>query len=189
VALVTALTGAFGFATLWSILPDRFRIPIGISLGIYIGVVVGFEILPRLADLHWVRSAIPDQLTLNNCGDIHPWQKRMIPLVVLVVGIVILSGLRFGIISLALGAEIPVWLFFILPAMMYSVTILPISVSGLGITEVTGSAVLMALGVSPEIAAAVVVVDRFAISYLPVVAYYLYSIYLVNTDGFTPVEM
>lgn len=60
--------------------------------------------------------------------------------------------------------------FLTLPAILvaaYSVTLLPITPGGIGITEATATAVFVSLGVSYEIAAATILVDRVLGVYLP----------------------
>ncbi|QLH81356.1 hypothetical protein [Halosimplex pelagicum] len=51
----------------------------------------------------------------------------------------------------------------------YSVTVLPLTPGGVGVTVVSATAVLLALGVAPELAPVVVLVDRTFGVYLPAV--------------------
>jgi len=53
--------------------------------------------------------------------------------------------------------------------MAYSVTVLPLTPGGIGVAEASATAALVALGVRPELAAVVVVVDRTLGVYLPAV--------------------
>jgi uncharacterized protein (TIRG00374 family) len=51
--------------------------------------------------------------------------------------------------------------------MAYSVTILPLTPGGVGVAEASATLVLVSLGVSQEVAIAVVLVDRVFGVYLP----------------------
>ncbi|WP_335998668.1 lysylphosphatidylglycerol synthase transmembrane domain-containing protein [Halorientalis halophila] len=67
----------------------------------------------------------------------------------------------------------------------YSVTLLPLTPGGIGVTEATATAVFVALGVPGEIIVPVVFVDRFLGTYLPAVAGWYPSL-KIDTSSLAP---
>jgi uncharacterized protein (TIRG00374 family) len=84
--------------------------------------------------------------------------------------LVIFPSLRVWILLTELGGDFsPVILLPIVLVMTYSVTILPLTPGGIGIAEASATAVLVAFGVAPELAATVILIDRFLGAYLPAI--------------------
>jgi uncharacterized protein (TIRG00374 family) len=77
-------------------------------------------------------------------------------------------GLRVWLLLTALGESFtPVVLLPFALVMAYSVTILPLTPGGIGVAEASATTVIVALGVRPEIAAVVIILDRVIGVYLP----------------------
>jgi uncharacterized protein (TIRG00374 family) len=84
--------------------------------------------------------------------------------------LVIFPSLRVWILLTELGGDFsPVILLPIILVMAYSVTILPLTPGGVGIAEASATAVLVAFGVTPELAATVILIDRSLGAYLPAI--------------------
>ena len=84
------------------------------------------------------------------------------------ISLVVAPGLRVLLLLGAFGAPFePAVLLPLFIVMAYSVTLLPLTPGGIGITEATASVVLVALGIPETIAVPVVLVDRFLGVYLP----------------------
>ncbi|MWG33324.1 flippase-like domain-containing protein [Halomarina oriensis] len=85
-----------------------------------------------------------------------------------VVAMVLTPGLRVWLLLDALGAGFePALLLPLYLLAAYSVTLLPLTPGGIGVTEATATAVFVALGVPAEIVVPVVFLDRFLSVYLP----------------------
>ncbi|KIX11018.1 lysylphosphatidylglycerol synthase transmembrane domain-containing protein [Dethiosulfatarculus sandiegensis] len=65
--------------------------------------------------------------------------------------------------------ELPWWVYIVLPSLAYSVSVLPISLSGIGLAEGAGVLFLNSLGVSFEAGLMTMLLDRMAGVYLPVI--------------------
>ncbi|HET7323894.1 MAG TPA: flippase-like domain-containing protein, partial [Halococcus sp.] len=77
-------------------------------------------------------------------------------------------GLRVWLLLTALGVDFePAILLPVYLLMAYSVTLLPLTPGGIGVTEATATAVFVALGVPSAVIVPVVFVDRFLGVYLP----------------------
>jgi uncharacterized protein (TIRG00374 family) len=84
--------------------------------------------------------------------------------------LMIFPGLRVWLLLDALGGTFtPAVLLPVVLVTAYSVTVLPLTPGGVGVAEASSTAVFVALGVAPEIAAVVVLVDRVLGVYLPAV--------------------
>jgi uncharacterized protein (TIRG00374 family) len=85
------------------------------------------------------------------------------------VGAMVLApGLRVWLLLTSLGISFePALLLPIYLVMAYSVTLLPLTPGGIGVTEATATAVFVALGVPSSVIVPVVFVDRFLGVYLP----------------------
>lgn len=73
--------------------------------------------------------------------------------------------LRMWVLLLAFGVEFNFFYLLLIPSLAYSVTALPISPGGLGITEISGLLVFKAFGLEPEIALSTVFLDRALSTY------------------------
>lgn len=87
------------------------------------------------------------------------------------VALVLAPGLRVLLLFGALGVGFePAVLLPLYLVTAYSVTLLPLTPGGVGVTEATATAVFVALGVPGEVVVPVVVIDRTLGVYLPAVA-------------------
>lgn len=88
-----------------------------------------------------------------------------------IMSFVLLQGVRVFLIFEAFGFNFPnPWLLLILPIIAYSITIIPISLGGIGLAELSAYTVYQSFGVPSSIAMSVVLVDRFIWIYLPAIA-------------------
>lgn len=86
------------------------------------------------------------------------------------LAIMIVPGIRVGLLLTGLGGSFePVVLLPVVLVMAYSVTILPLTPGGVGVAEASATLVLVSLGVDPELAGVVVLLDRTFGVYLPAV--------------------
>lgn len=82
--------------------------------------------------------------------------------------LMVAPGLRVWLLLTGLGEGFaPAILLPVLLVLAYGVTVLPLTPGGVGIAEASATAVFVAVGVRPEIAAVVVLVDRTLGVYLP----------------------
>lgn len=82
--------------------------------------------------------------------------------------LMVFPGIRVGLLLTALGGSFtPIWLLPVVLVMAYSVTVLPLTPGGVGVAEASATLVFVSLGVSEELAIAVVLVDRVFGVYLP----------------------
>lgn len=79
----------------------------------------------------------------------------------------LLSGLRIYLLFEGMGIDVsPIWIAFVLPA-LYSVTILPFTVGGIGLAEGSAIGIMSLFGHSPETLAVIFLLDRVLAMYLP----------------------
>jgi uncharacterized protein (TIRG00374 family) len=84
--------------------------------------------------------------------------------------LMVFPGLRVWLLLTALGGEFsPAALLPVVLVTAYSVTVLPLTPGGVGVAEASATAVLVALGVAPDLAPVVVLLDRTFGVYLPAV--------------------
>ncbi|WP_123534687.1 lysylphosphatidylglycerol synthase transmembrane domain-containing protein [Halosimplex salinum] len=84
--------------------------------------------------------------------------------------LMIFPALRVWLLLTALGGEFsPAILLPVVLVMAYSVTVLPLTPGGVGVAEASATAVFVSLGVAPELAPVVILVDRTFGVYLPAV--------------------
>lgn len=82
--------------------------------------------------------------------------------------LMIVPGLRVWLLLTALGGSFePAALLPVVLVLAYSVTVLPITPGGVGVAEASATLVLTSLGVAPELAGVVVLLDRSFGVYLP----------------------
>lgn len=121
----------------------------------------------------WLDSL--DGLVRNASSSFGRLVSAPLPVTGFVVGwigaVVLFPSIRFGVLLSAFGLEFePLILLPVYLITAYSVTVLPITPAGLGITEATATAVFVALGLSPEVAVATVLIDRLVGVYMPALA-------------------
>lgn len=86
------------------------------------------------------------------------------------ISVLVVPGLRVWLLFGAFGTEFdPAVLLPVYLVMAYSVTLLPLTPGGIGVTEATATAVFVALGVPSQVVVPVVFADRFLGTYLPAV--------------------
>jgi len=86
-------------------------------------------------------------------------------LVIMVISNIFLETLRLWLVLLAFGIYFDFEMLLIVPSLAYSVTVLPISLGGLGAAEISGIFVFQSFGIAPEIALPAVFMDRFIFTY------------------------
>lgn len=87
------------------------------------------------------------------------------------VDLVLAPGVRVGLLLAGFGVAVePLIALPLYLLVAYSVTLLPLTPGGIGVTEATATAVFVALGVPAEVVVPVVFVDRFLGIYLPSLA-------------------
>ena len=84
---------------------------------------------------------------------------------VLLIISTLFESFRLWVLLRAFGVDFDFFYLLLIPSLAYSVTALPISLGGFGITEVSGLLVFKAFGLSPEIALAAVFLDRSLSTY------------------------
>ena len=99
-------------------------------------------------------------------------------LAALIITDVLLEGFRMWLLLLSFGVKFDFRLILIIPSLVYSVTVLPVSIGGLGISELSGIVVLQIFGISPEIALSVIFLDRFLFSYWGIVFGWIFVPYM-----------
>lgn len=82
--------------------------------------------------------------------------------------LMVFPGARVALLLTGLGGSFtPIYLLPVVLVMAYSVTVLPLTPGGVGVAEASATLVFVSLGVSEELAIAVVLVDRVFGVYLP----------------------
>lgn len=99
-------------------------------------------------------------------------------LAALIITDVLLEGFRMWLLLLSFGVKFDFRLILIIPSLVYSVTVLPVSIGGLGVSELSGIVVLQIFGISPEIALSVIFLDRFLFSYWGIVFGWIFVPYM-----------
>ena len=130
--------------------------------------------IPRIGDrLAGLAGAIPS-FTDDSAGIFRQLSTRpsvVVPYALAWSGtLMIFPGLRVWLLLTSLGGTFsPVVLLPVVLVMAYSVTVLPLTPGGVGVAEASATAVLISLGVAPELAPVVVLIDRSFGVYLPAV--------------------
>jgi uncharacterized protein (TIRG00374 family) len=128
--------------------------------------------VPRVGDrLAGVAGALPS-FTDDSATTVRDLTSRLGVLVPYALGwmgnLVVLPGLRVVLVLGALGGGFsPPALAGVALVAAYSVTVLPLTPGGVGVAEASATAVLVGLGVAPELATVAVLVDRTLGVYLP----------------------
>jgi len=100
---------------------------------------------------------------------------------------VLASGIRVWLLFGAFGASVEPAIFLPLYLVAaYSVTLLPVTPGGIGVTEATATVVFVALGVPGEVAAPAILLDRVLGVYLPALAGWYPSLSLGRPDPSAP---
>jgi uncharacterized protein (TIRG00374 family) len=130
--------------------------------------------VPRVGDrLAGVAGALPS-FTVDSAGVFRRLSAAPSVVGIYALGwagtLMIFPGLRVWLLLTALGGEFsPALLLPVVLVTAYSVTVLPLTPGGVGVAEASATAVLVALGVAPELAPVVVLLDRTFGVYLPAV--------------------
>ena len=156
-----------------------FVLVAGTNMGVANRAVGGFGRalgwLPAVGDrLAGAVESLPD-FTAESSG----WFRRLsgdprvvLPYAVGFAGAMVLApGVRVWLLLSALGSGLqPAFLLPLFLLTAYSVTLLPLTPGGIGISEATATAVFVALGVPAEVVVPAVFVDRLLGVYLPALA-------------------
>lgn len=130
--------------------------------------------VPKVGDrLAGVAGAVPS-FTDESAGVFRELSARPLVVGLYALGwagtLMVFPGLRVWLLLTALGGSFtPAVLLPVVLVMAYSVTVLPLTPGGVGVAEASATAVFVSLGVAPELAAVVVLVDRTLGVYLPAV--------------------
>ncbi|WP_436928883.1 lysylphosphatidylglycerol synthase transmembrane domain-containing protein [Halosimplex halobium] len=130
--------------------------------------------IPRIGDrLAGVAAALPS-FTADSAGVFRRLSARPSVVGPYALGwagtLMVCPGLRVWLLLTGLGGEFsPVLALPVVLVTAYSVTVLPLTPGGVGVAEASATAVLVALGVAPELAPVVVLLDRTFGVYLPAV--------------------
>ncbi|MFW5955917.1 MAG: lysylphosphatidylglycerol synthase transmembrane domain-containing protein [Halorhabdus sp.] len=93
------------------------------------------------------------------------------------------AGIRVWLLLGAFGASVEPAIFLpLFLVVAYSVTLLPLTPGGIGVTEATATIVFVALGVPGEVAASAIFLDRFLGVYLPALAGWYPSVSLEGLE-------
>ncbi len=183
IAAINGIVAMVGLVVLFDYLGRNVALILLLSATVYLSIPIAAFVLTRVNLPQFVLDRAPEMLsTTTELQYDALTRNKFESAALLFVSFVVLSGVRFGIIGASLGVDLPLLLYFLIPTLVYSVTILPVSIGGIGITEVTGTTVLVTLGVQPSIATSVVVLDRIFAAYLPLVLLYCYANYVVHAD-------
>ncbi|MDS0282061.1 lysylphosphatidylglycerol synthase transmembrane domain-containing protein [Haloarcula onubensis] len=87
-----------------------------------------------------------------------------------VLALVVAPGIRVWLLFLSFGAAVDPLLLPLYLVTAYSITLLPLTPGGIGVTEATATAVFVGLGVPEAVVIPVIFLDRFLGVYLPALA-------------------
>jgi uncharacterized protein (TIRG00374 family) len=192
---VTALSGLAYFGVVTDRLASGWLVVILLSTGVYVAaggliLLAGRHVdvagrlvarlerllgtLPRVGDrLAGLAGALPS-FTRDSASVFRDLSTRPSVVVPYALGwagnLLVAPGLRVVLLLGALGGGFsPELLLGVALVMAYGVTVLPLTPGGVGVAEASATAVLVGLGVAPDLAAAAVLVDRTLGVYLPAV--------------------
>lgn len=146
------------------------RMDVAGQLASRLGRLLGW--IPRIGDrLAGVVGTLPS-FTADSAGVFRVLSTRPSVIVPYILGwagtLMVFPALRVWLVLTALGGEFsPVILLPVVLVMAYSVTVLPLTPGGVGVAEASATAVFVSLGVAPELAPVVILVDRLFGVYLP----------------------
>ena len=182
--IVTVVTGGTAGVG-WLIFQDMFSTEMSLTLALCVALYLGFPVAVvagiLLSDVAIVRRHIISRLPIPEVQQgtrIDP-RRLLASSGCLIAARVIVAAARLWILSIVFGLDLGLLEMLFVPVLMYSVTVLPISLGGIGVAEASGTAVISALGVPVAVAATVVFIDRIFTTYLPLVGFYTY----VNLTG------
>lgn len=161
VAFLIGATGIFALVEYVNALPTNVLLLVGSGITVYLGFagVVGVghtSLVDRLPD------RLPDV-------DVQFTRETGVAAMALFVSTLVFVGLRFAVITTQFGVAFTPLEYVLIPTLAYTVNVLPISLSGIGVAEATATTVLVSLGVPPSLAATIVLTDRIVSAYFPVV--------------------
>ncbi len=84
---------------------------------------------------------------------------------ILTMSNIVLESLRLWLLLYSFGVSFNFFSLLLIPSLAYSVTVLPISLGGIGISELSGIIIFQSFGIAAEISFAVVFLDRFLFTY------------------------
>ena len=173
-----------GLMLFYRILPDYYAIMIMAAVALYAGYtaviiaavlmsgkIVGLiETYGRLVPQKVVVFLLSlCQVGRQTAAGIKKFLSRGIRVVSVIMALLINNTLfesfRLWLLLQAFGVDFNFFHLLLIPSLAYSVTALPISLGGFGITEVSGLLVFKAFGLAPEIALTAVFLDRALSTY------------------------
>lgn len=171
-AVFTGLTTLFGvvylhrhIAVKWSILLiGASMVYMIIPITVYVFSRWEFKIPSRFSGF------VPSFIERGLSADFGEMPRRSLAIASIFQGIgVFCISLRFYLIGTAVGIQGSILFFSLVPVTMYSLSIYPVSMNGVGIVDAAGIIILEAFGIGIEAAAAVIILDRVLGTYLPLV--------------------
>lgn len=192
-ALLYGLVATVGLGLLVTSLPVGLLVVLALSTAIYLGVGIGVLVAGRnltatvgpLVRIEAALGTLPvvgrrAGALLSRVPDLTDESARLfrelahrprvlVPYTLGWLGTLFLApGIRTALVLTATGSAFaPIWLVPFALVVAYSVTVLPITPGGVGVTEVSATLVFVSLGVPEEAAIAVVLIDRSLGVYLP----------------------
>lgn len=178
---ITGITAGVGWLLFHGLLPERMSLVLAVSTILYVGFPMAIACGYALSGIQTVRNFLDERLPIETIsqGVRIDSSRLLISAACVVITKVLIAGGRMWVLAAEFDVELGLIAILFVPALMYSVTVLPISLGGIGVAEASGTVVLTALGVPVDIAAAFVIIDRVFVMYLPVVGFYIY----INISG------
>ncbi|WP_135305267.1 lysylphosphatidylglycerol synthase transmembrane domain-containing protein [Haloarcula amylovorans] len=128
---------------------------------------VGEAVAERIRGITEITSSSTDSFRAI-AGDASVWLRYAVGWT---GALVVAPGLRVWLLFTSFGASVePAVLLPLYLVAAYSVTLLPLTPGGIGVTEATATAVFVGLGVPSDVVIPVIFVDRFLGVYLPALA-------------------
>jgi uncharacterized protein (TIRG00374 family) len=122
----------------------------------------GSEIVTKFRELRSISGASAEFRSLATDR-----KTILVFVMVWVIFIALLSGSRMWVIIDSLGGSGSILFFSFYVITAYSVTILPLTPGGIGVTEATATFVFLSLGYAPEVIVPAIIIDRVLSVYLP----------------------
>ncbi len=126
--------------------------------------------LPFLSSLEGKGKDFVNDATGNMAELLESKRTLFIYITFLILSLSILRAFRFWILFLGIGyTSINPFILLVVPITAYSVTIFPISIGGIGVSEGSAVLILSILGIPTSIAITVVFLDRIIATYVPAI--------------------
>lgn len=184
-----ALVATVGLVVAATHLSLKTFVFLAIAIGVYalaalLGIISLIELNTLSELIVRARRASPFDIQISNknswnksiTGDIREqvislltnWHVLSLFTLIWLCGLVLPSGIRVGVLFFISGYEFtPIWLLPAVVVTTYSVTILPVSVGGIGVAEITASILFVSLGYPIDVVAPIILLDRLLGKYIP----------------------